>query len=70
MSRVIRVSECLGDHLDIDPGSEHQRRCDVAKIVKPDRREAGGLHQTFEKVADLAGMEKGAIVYRVDTGTA
>lgn len=61
MSRVgIRVAEGLGNDLDVDTGGEHQSRCDVAKVVKPDRRKAGGLHQALEEVADLAGAEEGA----------
>ena len=43
MSRVIRVSEGLGDHLDIDTGSELESGCDVAKIVEPDWRKASSL---------------------------
>jgi|SRR3954471_5955253 hypothetical protein len=62
MSRVIRVSERLADDLDVHPGREHERGRDVAKVVKPDRRQTGGGDQPLEEVAHLARVEQGAVL--------
>lgn len=62
----VRVPEGFGDDLDIHSGGEHQGGSYVAKVVEPDGREAGGLHQAFEEVADFAGVEERTVFLRED----
>lgn len=57
----VGVAEGFGDDFDVDPGCEHQRGGDVAQVVKADRWQAGGFHEALEEVADLTGVEEGAV---------
>lgn len=65
MSRVIpggRVTELLGDHLDVHPGGECAGRGDVAQVVQPDRRQVVPGDESVETLGDAVGAQRPAVL--------